>query len=60
MEKLIIDIIECIGCDLCIELCPDLFTVGKLVPTPTENDVTGNQCAKDSVAFCPTNAISIE
>jgi ferredoxin len=59
MEKLLINESECIGCDLCVELCPDLFSVGKFVPNIIDKDVTNIQCAKDVVGFCPTNAISI-
>jgi len=59
MKKLVISKDECLGCDLCVELCPDLFTKTDFVPIPTESDVTNIQCAKDAVAFCPTNAIYI-
>ncbi len=59
MEKLFINADECIGCDLCVELCPDLFIADKFVPNVVDKDVTGIQCAKDAVGFCPTNAISI-
>lgn len=59
MKKLVIDVEECIGCDLCVELCPDLFTKTEFVPKPTERDVTNIQCAKDAVDFCPVNVISI-
>lgn len=60
MKKLIINADECIGCDLCVELCPDLFLSAEFVPEPVNVDVTDNTCAYDSVSFCPTDAISIE
>ena len=60
MKKLIIDEDECIGCDMCWELCPDLFTNTGFVPVPTEQDVSDEQCAYDSVDFCPVEAISIK
>ena len=59
MAKLLIDDNECIGCNLCVELCPDLFIPTYFVPIPTDMDVQDIQCAYDSVIFCPTEAISI-
>lgn len=59
MSKLVINANECIGCNLCVELCPDLFTESDFVPKVSEKDVSNIQCAKDAVDFCPTNAISI-
>ncbi len=59
MKRLVIDGPLCIGCDLCVELCPDLFTKTDFVPKVTDKDVTDNQCAKDAVGFCPVNVISI-
>lgn len=59
MKKLVINEAECIGCDLCVELCPDLFISTKFVPQVVDKDVTDIQCAKDAVEFCPTNVISI-
>lgn len=59
MKKLVIDSNECIGCGLCVELCPDLFSLGEFVPVPTEDDVTYESCAKDAVDFCPVSAILI-
>ena len=59
MKTLVINSNECIGCNLCVELCPDLFSLGDFAPIPTENDVTYEPCAADSVDFCPVSAIDI-
>lgn len=52
----------CIGCGICIDICPTLFefdpqglseaTLSKVVPSLTN-------CAKSAVNACPTNAISL-
>jgi len=59
MRKLYIDANECIGCNLCVELCPSLFVETDFVPAPLPVDVTDIRCAEDSVDFCPVDAISI-
>ena len=59
MEKIIINDTECIGCNLCVELCPGLFTESDFTPIPTLEDVTGIRCAQDAVDFCPVDAIKI-
>ena len=59
MERLIVDYKECIGCDLCVDMCPELFVSTAFVPLPTNKDVSGNICARDSVELCPVYAISI-
>lgn len=53
---------ECIACELCVSLCPDVFEMGDQfaevkvddVPTELEDDV--RQAADE----CPTSAIIIE
>ena len=59
MKRLMINSKECIGCDLCVDLCPKLFDRSDFVPIVSDEDVTNNQCARDVIDFCPTNAISI-
>lgn len=61
MKNLFIDEQECIGCDLCVELCPDLFiSNGDLVPRCNNMDVSSSRCARDALAFCPVDAIYIK
>jgi len=59
MKKLIIDENECIGCDVCVELCPRLFESTEFVPRVIVEDIVGSECATASIDFCPVAAISI-
>jgi ferredoxin len=48
----------CIGCGLCVGLCPALFKMndeGKSEPIGNDN----RECAEQAVASCPVGAISI-
>jgi len=60
IKNIYIDSNACICCDLCVDLCPSLFTSQECVPIPTQEDVTYKQCAFDAVDFCPTAAITIK
>ena len=60
MTHIIINPDECICCNLCVDLCPDLFESTDCVPNVKDVDVSNNDCANDSVDFCPTKAISIK
>jgi ferredoxin len=62
MQEVRIDQEECIGCETCVELCPDIFTFDSnqnkaFVSTPKG----GNQeCIEEAIASCPVNCISTE
>jgi len=49
---------KCIGCGMCAGLCPETFVMGPsgkaevIKPEPTD-------CAKNSAANCPVEAISV-
>jgi len=60
MKTVRIDQEECIGCEACVELCPDIFAfdtgLGKAYVTTSEG---GNQvCIEEAVASCPVNCIT--
>ena len=59
MKKLKIEEQFCIGCNVCVDLCPTLFVSTDLVPDVTDVDVSGNECAEASVNICPVNVIKI-
>ena len=59
MKKLKIDEQFCIGCNVCVDLCPMLFTSTELVPEVANVDVTGVECAEAAVAICPQEVITI-
>lgn len=62
MKKVKIDQEECIGCEACVELCPDIFAfaseLNKAYVTTPEG---GNQaCIQEAVASCPVSCITNE
>ena len=62
MQEVRIDEEECIGCETCVELCPEIFAFDSernkaVVSTPTG----GNQeCIEEAMGSCPVNCISME
>ena len=57
MKKLKIDEQFCIGCNVCVDLCPMLFNSTEMVPEVVDVDVTNNQCAIGAINICPVDAI---
>lgn len=58
---IIIDENECIGCETCVELCPDVFEMNEesekaKVKVP-ESDL---ECVDEAIDSCPSEAISRE
>jgi len=48
---------KCIGCGLCVGMCPDVFKInadGKSEVIVAEDSA----CAQNAIASCPVNAIS--
>ncbi len=57
-----IDAEECIGCETCVELCPDIFAfdedTDKAVVIQAEG---GNEdCVEEAISSCPGECISYE
>ena len=59
MKKLKIDEQFCIGCNVCVDLCPMLFTPTDMVPEVVDVDVSNNECAFAAVNICPVDVITI-
>ncbi|WP_291325077.1 ferredoxin [Desulfovibrio sp. UCD-KL4C] len=61
-KKVVIDHDECIGCETCVELCPEVFALdaeGEKAEVIKE-DAIDLDCVQDSIDSCPVECISIE
>lgn len=58
---IVIDENECIGCETCVELCPDVFEMNedseKAVVKEPDSDL---ECVEEAIDSCPSEAISRE
>lgn len=57
----VIDEDACIGCETCVELCPDVFEMDSdgekaVVKNPDSTD----ECVDEAIDTCPSEAISKE
>lgn len=53
---------DCIGCELCVEMCPDVFEMGDGVAQVKTNPIPGahESKAREAADACPTAAIEVE
>jgi ferredoxin len=61
-KKVVIDHDECIGCETCVELCPEVFALdadGEKAEVIKE-DAVDLDCVQESIDSCPVECISIE
>ncbi len=62
--KVIVDKELCIGCGVCIDICPDVFEMdaedGKVKAKETPIPVKAEDDCRDAAAQCPVEAIQIE
>ena len=58
--KPIVDADLCIGCELCVEICPDIFELRDdgLAYVISEDCDVG--CCKEAAEECPVDAITLE
>ncbi len=52
----------CIGCELCVEICPDVFAMEENLATVTVDEIPADiepSCAQ-AAETCPVDAISVE
>ena len=59
-KKVVIDSDECIGCESCVELCPEIFEFDDenekaVVILPEGGD---EDCIEDAISNCPVECIS--
>jgi ferredoxin len=58
--KVFVDRDACIGCGVCVNLCPDVFSItdeGKAEAIAPETDAP---CTQDAADSCPVQAIQVE
>jgi len=58
MKKIVVDSKKCIGCGICVSICPDIFEMGADGKSEVINEAAeGGEAAASS---CPVSAITIE
>lgn len=56
---IVIDADACIGCETCVELCPEAFQMdGDGEKAIVTNEDFSGDCVEESIDTCPTEAIS--
>lgn len=61
-KKVVIDQDECIGCETCVELCPEVFALdaeGEKAEV-IKDDAVDLDCVNESIDTCPVECIMIE
>ncbi len=60
--KVYVESESCIGCGLCVSLCPEAFKMDNSGKSETKTDKFGNlePEIKQCVESCPVNAIKVE
>ena len=57
----VVDKDKCIGCGLCVSLCPDVFELGEDGKSRVKNPDGCNACdCKEVAESCPAGAIKLE
>lgn len=61
-QKIIIDIDECIGCEACVETCPEVFEFDEDTEKAyvLEDADPEEECVEEAIASCPAECISLE
>ena len=58
MKAVIVDPVKCIGCGLCVQLCPGVFQMQDDGKSIANNPAADEQCSQGAVDACPVQAIS--
>jgi ferredoxin len=60
--KAVVDQVACIGCALCVEICPEIFKMEGEKATAYEGPCPSNRekACREAADQCPVNAINIE
>lgn len=60
MAKLTMDENACVGCGLCIDLCPDCFELGEDGIAKVKSGECSSCDLNEVASQCPVNAIGVE
>lgn len=62
MVKIILEKEECLGCEVCVELCPSAFAFleDESVAEVIEGADPEDECVDEAIASCPAGCISKE
>ncbi len=60
-KKIIIETDECIGCENCVELCPEVFSFDEETDKAVVIQPEGSsECVEDAIETCPIECIRWE
>ncbi len=61
-KKVTIDEDECIGCESCVEICPEVFRFDEDTDKANviDEDAGDTDCVDEAVASCPTDCIEVD
>ncbi len=61
-KKVRIDEDECIGCESCVEICPDVFTFNDDTDKAEviDENLAEEGCVDEAVASCPAECIFVD
>lgn len=55
---IVIDQEECIGCEACVELCPEVFALNDDEKAIAKDPDSTAECVQEAIDGCPVSAIS--
>jgi len=59
MAKIIVDEAKCVGCGLCVNMCPDCFELVESGVVKVKNSTCGDCDLNDIASQCPVEAITV-
>jgi ferredoxin len=51
---------ECIGCGVCVQICPDVFSMDDDAGVSKVINASGAPCAKEAADSCPVGCIHVD
>jgi len=60
MVKVTVNKETCIGCGICVQVCPEVFELGEDGKARVKVEETDASCVQDAASSCPTQSIKIE